>query len=109
VLEWVKEQGGLPVVEARNRAKAEALYSVFEERPDFYRSPVEGESRSFMNVVWNLPTPELEAECVRAAEKAGFVGLKGHRLVGGLRASIYNAVSLESVQALCSFLRDFRR
>ena len=71
--------------------------------------PVEVESRSLMNVVWNLPTPELEAECVQAAAAAGLVGLKGHRLVGGLRASIYNAVSLESVHALCDFLRAFRK
>lgn len=109
VLQWVKEQGGAEALGRTNRAKADALYGALQERPDFYRLPVEVESRSRMNVVWNLPTPELEAECVRAATEAGFVGLKGHRLVGGLRASIYNAVSLESVHALCDFLRDFRK
>jgi phosphoserine aminotransferase len=109
VLQWVKEQGGAEAIERTNRAKADALYAVLAERPDFYRLPVEVESRSLMNVVWNLPTPELEAECVQAAAAAGLVGLKGHRLVGGLRASIYNAVSLESVHALCDFLRAFRK
>lgn len=112
VLLWLKELGGdgrdpLQVVEERNREKAEALYQVLEEHPDFYRLPVDRDSRSLMNVVWNLPTPELEAECIAAAQANGLMGLKGHRLVGGLRASIYNAVSLESVHALCDFLRDF--
>lgn len=112
VLLWLKEQGSdgrepMQVVEERNRAKAAALYGVLEERPDFYKVPVDRESRSLMNIVWNLPTPELEAECIAAAQAGGLVGLKGHRLVGGLRASLYNAVSLESVHALCDFLRDF--
>jgi phosphoserine aminotransferase len=109
VLLWIREQGGLDALGRANRAKADALYAALAERPDFYRTPVEQESRSMMNVVWNLPTPELEAECVRAAQEAGLVGLKGHRLLGGLRASIYNAVPLASVEALCDFLRNFHR
>lgn len=108
VLAWLDEQGGVPWVEANNRKKAELLYSVLEERADLYRLSVEKESRSFMNVVWNLPTPELEARCVQEATAQGLVGLKGHRIVGGLRASIYNAVSLESVETLAEFLRNFR-
>lgn len=107
VLAWLDEQGGVPWVEANNRKKAELLYSVLEERADLYRLSVEKESRSFMNVVWNLPTPELEARCVQEATAQGLVGLKGHRIVGGLRASIYNAVSLESVETLAEFLRNF--
>ncbi len=109
VLRWVKDIGGITPLEAQNRKKADALYSVLDERADFYRAPVEKSSRSFMNVVWNLPTPELEAECIAAATKAGMVGLKGHRLSGGLRASIYNAVPPESVDALCEFLRAYEK
>jgi phosphoserine aminotransferase len=109
VLRWVKDIGGIEPLEAQNRKKADVLYATLDERADFYRAPVEKSGRSFMNVVWNLPTPELEAECIAAATKAGFVGLKGHRLSGGLRASIYNAVSLESVNALCEFLRGFKK
>lgn len=109
VLSWLEEQGGLPWVEQQNKKKAELLYSVLEERPDYYSLPVEKASRSIMNVVWNLPTPELEAECVAEATRQGLVGLKGHRIVGGMRASIYNAVPLESVEALAEFLRRFGR
>jgi phosphoserine aminotransferase len=109
VLTWVKEQGGLAQMEKRNREKGDLLYSVLDERSDFYSSPVEKGSRSFMNVVFNLPTPELEGECIAAAEKAGMVGLKGHRSVGGMRASIYNAVPKESIQALADFLRGFKK
>lgn len=107
VLRWAKAQGGAEGLGRANREKADLLYRTLEERPDLYRLPVEPESRSRMNVVWNLPTPELEAECIRQAQEAGLVGLKGHRIVGGLRASIYNAVSLASVEALCGFLREF--
>jgi phosphoserine aminotransferase len=84
------------------------LYSVLDERADFFRTPVEKDSRSLMNVVWNLPTAELEAACIKAAQAEGMVGLKGHRSVGGLRASIYNACPTESVQALAEFLRGFK-
>ncbi len=108
VLLWLKEQGGLPAIHRRNQQKAEQLYAVLEERSDLYSLPVERNSRSIMNVVWNLPTPEAEKACVAAAQEAGLIGLKGHRIVGGLRASIYNAVSAESVSALCEFLRNYR-
>jgi phosphoserine aminotransferase len=109
VLSWVKEQGGVSAVEKVNQQKADLLYSVIESRPDFYSSPVEKGSRSLMNVVFNLPTPELEAECIAAAQKLGMVGLKGHRSVGGMRASIYNAVPLASVSALADFLKSFKK
>lgn len=108
-LAWLEERGGVPWAEKESRRKAELLYSVLESRPDFYRLNVEKESRSSMNVVWNLASPELEAECVAEATARGLVGLKGHRIVGGLRASIYNAVSYESVEVLADFLRTFRR
>jgi phosphoserine aminotransferase len=108
VLSWLKDQGGVAAIQKRNEEKAGVLYSVLDERSDFYRTPVDRDSRSLMNVVFNLPTPELEAQCIKAAEGKGMVGLKGHRSVGGMRASIYNACPAESVQALADFLRDFK-
>ncbi len=109
VLSWLDETGGLSAAERRNRQKADLLYAAIDGRPDFYRSPVEKEARSVMNVVFNLPTPELEAEFVAEAQKAGMVGLKGHRSVGGIRASIYNAATVEWIQALCDFMKDFHK
>ena len=109
VLAVLDEGGGLAAVEKTNRAKAELLYSAIDARADFYRCPVEKESRSTMNVVFTLPTPELESEFVAEAQKRGMVGLKGHRSVGGIRASIYNAVSLEWVRALTDFMNDFHK
>jgi phosphoserine aminotransferase len=109
VLELVKKSGGLAALERRNRDKGDLVYAAIDARPDFYRCPVEKDSRSYMNVVFNLPTPELEAEFVAAASKAGFVGLKGHRSVGGIRASIYNAVEREWVQALVDFMNAFHK
>lgn len=109
VLSWLKDQGGLAAMAERNREKARLLYDVLDERADFYQCRVEKGSRSLMNVVFNLPTPELEAKCIAAAQNLGMVGLKGHRLVGGLRASIYNACPRESVAALADFLRTFEK
>lgn len=107
VLSWLEESGGVAGIYERNLKKAETLYEALEERPDFYRLTVKKESRSIMNVVWNLPSPEEEAKCVAAATAAGLLGLKGHKIVGGLRASLYNAVGQESVDALCDFLRAY--
>ena len=109
VLEIVKKTGGLEAMEKRNLEKAKLLYDAIDRRPDFYRCPVERESRSTMNVVFNLPTPDLEAEFVSAAQKQGMVGLKGHRSVGGIRASIYNAVEPEWVRALARFMDEFHK
>lgn len=109
VLSLLDAQGGLDAVEALNREKGRVLYGAIDELSGFYRSPVERESRSLMNVVFRLPTPELEEKFVAEAKKAGLVGLKGHRSVGGIRASTYNAVSLESVTALASFMREFAK
>lgn len=107
VLEWVKESGGLSQMEARNREKGALLYGTIDAMPDFYRSPVEKESRSFMNVVFRLPSEALEERFIKEATAAGLVGLKGHRSVGGIRASIYNAASVEDVKKLCDFMKDF--
>jgi phosphoserine aminotransferase len=109
VLALMKETGGLAAMEQRNREKADLVYRAIEARPGFYRSPVDPDSRSTMNIVFNLPTPELEAEFVAAAQKEGLVGLKGHRSVGGIRASVYNAAELDWVQALVDFMAAFHK
>jgi len=108
VLDLVASSGGLAAVELRNREKAALLYDVIDARPDLFRCPVEPASRSIMNVVFTLPTPELEAEFLAGTQKAGMVGLKGHRSVGGVRASLYNAVELEWVRALAGYMKAFR-
>ncbi|MEN9580502.1 MAG: hypothetical protein RJA70_3511, partial [Pseudomonadota bacterium] len=100
VLAEVKAAGGLSAMEAQNRKKAEILYGAIDGRSDFYTCPIEAGSRSVMNVVFNLPTEEKEAEFVAAASKQGMVGLKGHRSVGGIRVSMYNAASVEWIEAL---------
>ncbi len=107
VLRWVHDQGGLKAMEAMNRAKADRLYGVIEAYPEFYRCPVELASRSIMNVVWRAPTEELEARFVAEAKDQGMVGLKGHRSVGGCRASIYNAMAVEGVETLARFMERF--
>ena len=109
VLDEIKRTGGLAAMEKVNREKAKLLYDVIDGRSDFYSSPVEKDSRSTMNVVFTLKTPELEAEFLTAAQKRGMIGLKGHRSVGGMRASIYNAVQLDWVKALADFMREFKQ
>ncbi len=109
VLSWLKSQGGLDKVEAVNRKKADRLYGVIDRSPDFFRSPVEKESRSVMNVVFRLPSEELEAQFIAEAKQHGMVGLKGHRSVGGIRASIYNAAPYEWVDALAGFMEEFSK
>jgi phosphoserine aminotransferase len=109
MLEWTKSMGGLTAMEQRNRDKAAMLYGVIDEAGGFYRSPVEHAARSFMNVVFRLPTETLEEQFLSEGKKAGLVGMKGHRSVGGMRVSIYNPVEPESVKALSAFMRDFAR
>jgi phosphoserine aminotransferase len=109
VLAWVKEQGGLAQIERWNREKARLIYDAIDACPEFYRCPVERESRSAMNVVFRLPTPELEDEFVSAAAKQQMIGLKGHRSVGGVRVSLYNAIPVEWASALAEFMADFAR
>lgn len=106
-LRVLESWGGVPALEKENRAKAELLYGTIDARPDFWRAPVERESRSMMNVVWRLPTEELEKKFLAEARAAGFVGLKGHRSVGGVRASLYNAVRLPDVERLVAFMNEF--
>jgi len=108
VLEHLKSLGGIPAIEKMNREKAKLVYDVIDKSNGFYRGVAEKDSRSLMNVTFNLATPELEAKCVDEAKKNSLIGLKGHRDVGGMRASIYNAVSLDSTKALCAFLTTFK-
>jgi phosphoserine aminotransferase len=109
VLLWLKGLGGLPAMEERNRKKAGALYAAIDRNASYYRSPVEKESRSVMNVVFRLPTEADEERFVKEAKAKGMVGLKGHRSVGGIRASIYNAAQPEWIEALASFMDDFAK
>lgn len=109
VLKWIEERGGLQGVEQQNRNKAELLYSTIDGSEGFYRGCVEPGSRSRMNVTFRLASEELEKAFIKASEQEGFVGLKGHRSVGGLRASIYNAVPYESCKALADFMEHFKQ
>lgn len=106
---WIKAQGGLAAMERRNREKAEALYAAIDRSDGFYSSPVEESARSWMNVVFRLPGEALEKRFAEEATAAGLVGLRGHRSVGGMRASIYNAVSVEGVRRLTAFMAEFAK
>ena len=109
VTRWLRDEiGGLGEMRDRNRAKAALLYDEIDTAPGFYRGHAEPGSRSLMNVTWRLPTEELEAAFVAKASEGGMVELKGHRSVGGIRASIYNAMPREGVERLAGFMRDFR-
>jgi phosphoserine aminotransferase len=106
ILAWVKDAGGLPAMGERNHAKAQALYS-FIDASDYYTNPVALDSRSWMNVPFLQAKPELDKTFVAEASAAGLTNLAGHRSVGGMRASIYNAMPAEGVQALIDFMADF--
>lgn len=109
VLKWIEESvGGLDKMEQINREKAETLYG-FIDGSDFYRGTAEKASRSMMNVTFRLPSEELEAKFVSEATKAGLGGLKGHRSVGGCRASIYNATGIEAIKDLVGFMTEFEK
>ena len=106
VFEWLQEQGGLGAIEKINRRKAEKLYG-FIDSHDFYANPVELQSRSLMNVPFTLADSALDKEFLSGAEEAGMLNLKGHRSVGGMRASIYNAVPEAAVDALIEYMKQF--
>ena len=109
VLEWIKNKGGLAGIEKINVAKKDLLYSAIDAAPDFYKGAAEKASRSWMNVTMRLPTEDLENKFVADAKKEGLIGLKGHRSVGGIRFSIYNAVSLEDIQKTVDFMARFHK
>ena len=108
VMRWLIGQGGLEAIARVNERKAAKLYAEID-RSGFYRGTAQKESRSLMNVTFRLPSEELERKFVKDAESAGLDGLKGHRSVGGIRASIYNAFPEEGVEALASFMKEFER
>ncbi len=109
VTRWLRdEMGGLAKMEERNREKAGILYNRIDESDGFYRGHAEPTSRSQMNIAWTLADPALESPFLSRASERGLVGLKGHRSVGGLRASIYNAMAPQSVEELAAFMDEFR-
>lgn len=105
-LKWIKQQGGLNALEKRNKEKAKILYD-YIDRTSFYHNPVHPTARSWMNVPFTLARKDLDAEFLKAAEEVGLIGLKGHSRLGGMRASIYNAMSVEGVKALVKFMSMF--
>jgi phosphoserine aminotransferase len=109
VLKWIRRQGGLAAMEAHNRRKAEVIYQALEAAGGFYECHAGEGSRSLMNITFRTPSPELDGKFAKEAEKAGMSGLKGHRSVGGMRASVYNAFPLAGCEALASFVRDFAK
>ncbi|MBI4303357.1 MAG: 3-phosphoserine/phosphohydroxythreonine transaminase [Chloroflexi bacterium] len=109
VLEWLKSKGGLAGVEKINAAKKDLLYSAIDAAPDFYKGTAEKASRSWMNVTMRLPTEDLEKKFIADAKKEGLLGIQGHRSVGGIRFSIYNAVSFEDIQKAVDFMDKFRK
>ena len=109
VLEWIKSKGGLAGMERINTAKKDLLYGAIDAAPDFYKGTADKGSRSWMNVTLRLPSEELENKFIADAMGEGLLGLKGHRSVGGIRFSIYNAVSLEDIQKTVAFMDNFRK
>ena len=108
VLKWIKKNGGIEAIDAINQKKAALVYAAIDESSSYYRGHAEPASRSLMNISFNLATPELEAKFIAEATKAGLNGLKGHRSIGGCRASIYNAFPMEGVVRLVQFMKEFK-
>ena len=106
VFKWLKTQGGVAAMEQHNIAKSQLLYE-YLDKSDFYRNPVEPKDRSRMNVPFTLKSAALDAAFLKGAEERGMVQLKGHRLVGGMRASIYNAMPIEGVRQLVAYMKEF--
>ena len=109
VFEWLKAKGGLKALATLNERKAQKLYAYIDSTGGFYRNPVEQQSRSWMNVPFTLKDAALDEEFLKGAKAAGLVQLKGHRSVGGMRASIYNAMPEEGIAALIEHMREFHR
>ncbi len=109
VCKWLLELGGIPAIQEHNRKKADLLYEAIDQSGGYYRGTAATDSRSQMNVTFRLPSEELEAQFAKEATAAGFNGLKGHRSVGGMRASIYNAFPIQGVEDLVAFMKEFAR
>ncbi len=109
VFQWAKKQGGLAAIEKVNRVKADMIYKTIDESGGFYRGHAKPEARSLMNIPFRLPSEELEDAFAKEAKKNNLIGLKGHRSVGGMRASVYNAVTVEGAGELVKFMKDFQQ
>ncbi len=109
VLQWIEKQGGLSAMQARNEGKAKRVYDAIDQSGGYYRGHAEPASRSIMNVTFRLPSEELEKKFVAESQAAGMIGLAGHRNVGGIRASIYNAMEPEGCAALAAFMKEFAK
>ncbi|KAJ1995755.1 hypothetical protein GGI25_000733 [Coemansia spiralis] len=107
VFKWAEEQGGLEVLQKLREARAKLVYNMIDAHPDFFHGPVDKRYRSAMNIVFNLPTPELEAQFLADAAKRNIIQLKGHRSLGGIRVSLYNAMPLEGAIEFVAFMKDF--
>jgi phosphoserine aminotransferase len=107
ILEWLIEQGGLSAMEKHNEKKARLIYDAIDRHPDFYKGHVKKEDRSLMNITFFMENPDLEKEFVAQAKAAGMWGLKGHRIIGGIRVSLYNAMDIAGTEKLVSFMEDF--
>ncbi|EJP4246591.1 phosphoserine transaminase [Campylobacter upsaliensis] len=107
-MEWLLKLGGLDAIHQKNMQKAHLLYEMIDQSEGFYKGHAKKEDRSLMNVSFNIVKNELESVFIKEAEDAGMIGLKGHRILGGIRASIYNAITLEQVKILCEFMKEFR-
>jgi phosphoserine aminotransferase len=107
VLKWARKVGGLAAIEKINRSKADLIYRAIDGSGGFYRGHAKSEARSLMNIPFRLPTEELEDTFAKEAKSNNLIGLKGHRSVGGMRASIYNAMTVEGAQELAKFMREF--
>lgn len=109
VLKWIRSNGGLSAMEERNREKTSLIYDVIDKSDGFYRGVADRESRSLMNITFRMANEQLEKQFIQESLQEGFIGLKGHRSVGGLRASTYNAVPYESCKALAQFMNHFQQ
>jgi len=108
VFKWIRNEGGLAAIGARNQRKSSLLYDYIDAQ-DFYKNPVAKKDRSWMNVPFTLPNPDLDAEFLKGAKAQGLNGLKGHRAVGGMRASLYNAMTESGAAALVEYMKEFVR
>jgi phosphoserine aminotransferase len=109
VFQWAKKQGGLAAIEKTNRIKAGMVYDTIDQSGGFYRGHAKPADRSLMNIPFRLPSEELEDAFAKEAKKNNLIGLKGHRSVGGMRASVYNAVTIEGATALVDFMKEFQK
>ena len=109
VLKWIENYGGLAKIEQNNIAKAKYIYDAIDASNGFYKGTVDVADRSLMNITFRMPTEELEAQFISEAKKNGMIGLKGHRDVGGCRASTYNSLPLPAAHALGEFMRAFQQ